>query len=73
MGQSLDQQPLVRKGMAQTRLEGGLRGVELHRLTPFMTQSIALKKRSPRQVQKYRIDAPAEENMIRSARPIRFS
>ena len=36
-------------------------------------QLTALKNRSLRHVQKNSIDRPAEENMIRSARPIRFS
>ena len=34
---------------------------------------IALKKRSPRHVQKNSIELPADENMTRSARPTRFS
>src|SRR5690606_8864374 len=35
--------------------------------------SIALKKRSARQVQKKNSDRPADENITRSARPIRYS
>lgn len=35
--------------------------------------SIALKYRSLRQVQKNSMERPAEENITRSARPIRFS
>ena len=51
--------------MPEPAREGPEVGRQLH--------SIALKNRSDRQVQKNSIDRPAEENMIRSARPIRYS
>ncbi len=58
-----------RSGCAELVPDAAGKGPEIGR----QLHSTALKKRSARHVQKYSIDRPADENMIRSARPIRYS
>ena len=65
VGQGLAQDGGIGKPVAQPVLQV-LKG-------PCLCHSTRAKKRSDRQVQKNSIDRPADENMTRSARPIRFS
>ena len=60
-------QPLGKRPEFTRQFHHGLTGITAP------SQSIFLKKRSPRQVQKNSIDRPAEEKTTRFARPIRFS
>jgi len=66
MGQRPDQQLGRIKPMPQPVGKCDKLGTQLHQL-------IFLNNRSGRQVQTNKSDRPADENMIRSARPIRFS
>src|SRR5690606_6105763 len=56
-------------GPAELMPDAGREGLEVRR----QSHSTAVKKRSDRQVQKKKSERPAEENMIRSARPMRYS
>ena len=65
-----------KKEAAPTGLAGPVEALKIHgkwiartRHRPGRRYSIALKKRSERHVQKASIERPADENMIRSARP----
>ncbi len=65
MGDRTQQQLRIAELMPEAARKGPEVSRQLH--------STALKKRSARHVQKNSMDRPADENMIRSARPIRYS